>query len=144
MLARWNLNFQINLHLTVTRICHFSCNQTFINNQFSRITRICQTELGKGISESGYCKAIDIKNNIKNNHILSLDCTLKENEKCTTFNEEAIIPCLQKSNFYGTEYFRSILAIPCDGIKGYRTFHPRTLQPLNFQPWIFQSEDRKT
>ena len=87
-------------------------------NQFSRIIRLCQTELGMGIFEPGDCKAID---NMKTNHI-SLDCTMKENKKCRTFNEEAIIPCLQKSDFYGKKYFRSVLAIPCDGIRGYKTF----------------------
>ena len=76
--------------------------------------RKCETGLGENyIGENGKCHATSVSKLNDNTYIVNLECLLTRDKECTTYDEEAITPCVAKK--YGK--FISILAIPCNGEK---------------------------
>ena len=66
---------------------------------------MCQTGLGEVKDENGECEITSVGSEIKNEHEVALDCSFKRNKDCTTYDEEAIVPCLKKGLFGNMEHF---------------------------------------
>ena len=66
---------------------------------------MCQTGLGDVKFENGECQVTYVGGEFKNEHIVQLDCLLEQNKDCTTYDEEAIVPCLKKGFIFGKENF---------------------------------------
>ena len=66
---------------------------------------MCQTGLGEVKQENGECQITSVGSDIKNEHMVALDCSFKQNKDCTTYDEEAIVPCLKKGLFFEKEHF---------------------------------------
>jgi hypothetical protein len=71
---------------------------------YHRIVRMCQTGLGEVKKENGECQVTSVGSK-KNEHIVALDCSFKQNKDCATYDEEAIVPCLKKGLFFGKKNF---------------------------------------